>query len=117
TALTKSTKEKIALFSNVPVEAVMSAIDVSCSYELPLHLHSEGVDDLVAERLNIWSRSPDLSAWQRIVETFTKPAKGSVKIRVVGKYVHLKDSYKSLHEVLVHGGMANDVRVDLEYID
>src|SRR5690606_4445592 len=75
TALTKSTKEKIALFSNVPVEAVMSAIDVSCIYELPLHLHSEGVDDLVAERLNIWSRSPDLSAWQRIVETFTKPAK------------------------------------------
>src|SRR4051794_18195150 len=115
--LTKSTKDKIALFSNVPVEAVISAIDVSCIYELPLHLKSEGLDDLVAERLNIWSRSPDLSAWNRIVERFKKPSKGSVKIGVVGKYVHLKDAYKSLNEALVHGGIANDVRVELEYID
>ncbi|HEY8072761.1 MAG TPA: CTP synthase [Labilithrix sp.] len=117
TPLSKATKDKIALFSNVAVEAVISAIDVSCIYELPLHLHSEGLDDLVAERLNIWSRAPDLSAWQRIVERFKKPSKGAVKIGVVGKYVHLKDSYKSLHEALVHGGLANDVRVDLEYID
>ncbi len=117
TPLTKPTKEKIALFSNVHVDAVISAIDVSCIYELPLHLHSEGVDDLICERLNIWSRSPDLSPWQRIVERFKRPAKGAVKIGVVGKYVHLKDSYKSLHEALVHGGLANDVRVDLEYID
>jgi CTP synthase len=115
--LTKSTKDKIAMFSNVPVEAVISAIDVKCIYELPLHLHSEGLDDLVAERLNIWSRSPDLAAWHRIVERFTKPSKGAVKIGVVGKYVHLKDAYKSLNEALVHGGIANDVRVELEYID
>jgi len=115
--LNKATKDKIALFSNVPVEAVISAIDVKCIYELPLHLHSEGLDDLVAERLNIWSRSPDLGAWHRIVERFTKPSKGSVKIGVVGKYVHLKDAYKSLNEALVHGGIANDVRVELEYID
>jgi CTP synthase len=115
--LSKATKDKIALFSNVPVEAVISAIDVSCIYELPLHLHSEGLDDLIAERLNIWSRSPDLSTWQKIVDKFKKPAKGAVKIGVVGKYVHLKDSYKSLHEALVHGGLANDVRVELEYID
>ena len=117
TPLSKSTKDKIALFSNVPVEAVISAIDVSCIYELPLFLHSEGLDELIAERLNIWSRSPDLAPWQRIVEKFKKPAKGAVKIGVVGKYVHLKDSYKSLHEALVHGGLANDVKVDLEYID
>jgi CTP synthase len=115
--LAKSTKDKIAMFGNVPVEAVISAIDVRCIYELPLHLHSEGLDDLVAERLNIWSRAPDLSAWHRIVERFTKPSKGSVKIGVVGKYVHLKDAYKSLNEALVHGGIANDVRVELEYID
>ncbi len=115
--LTKATKEKIAMFSNVPVEAVISAIDVSCIYELPLHLHSEGLDDLVAERLNIWSRAPDLSPWHRIVERFTKPSKGAVKIGVVGKYVHLKDAYKSLNEALAHGGIANDVRVELEYID
>ncbi len=117
TPLSKATKDKIALFSNVAVEAVISAIDVSCIYELPLHLHSEGLDDLIAERLNIWSRSPDLAAWQRIVDRFKKPAKGAVKIGVVGKYVHLKDSYKSLHEALVHGGLANDVKVELEYID
>jgi CTP synthase len=115
--LNKATKDKISLFSNVPVEAVISAIDVSCIYELPLHLNSEGLDDLIAERLNIWSRRPDLSAWQRIVERFKKPSKGSVKIGVVGKYVHLKDAYKSLNEALVHGGIANDVRVELEYID
>ncbi|MCL2725424.1 MAG: CTP synthase [Polyangiaceae bacterium] len=116
-SLTKSTKDKIALFSNVPVEAVITAIDVSCIYELPAHLHSEGLDDLVADRLNIWSRSPDMSAWHRIVERFNKPSRGTVKIGVVGKYVHLKDAYKSLNEALVHGGIANDVRVELEYID
>ena len=115
--LTKATKDKIAMFSNVPVEAVISAIDVKCIYELPLHLHSEGLDDLVAERLNIWSRSPDLTAWQRIVDRFTKPSKGSVTVGVVGKYVHLKDAYKSLNEALMHGGIANDVRVELQYID
>ncbi len=116
-ALNRSVKEKIALFSNVPVEAVISALDVSCIYEVPLHLHAEGLDELIAERLNIWSRAPDLSAWTRIVERFTKPSKGSVKIGIVGKYVHLKDAYKSLHESLVHGGLHNDCKVELEYID
>jgi CTP synthase len=115
--LTQSTKEKISLFSNVSVEAVISAIDVSCIYEVPIHFHSEGLDELIAERLNIWSRQPDLTGWQRICERFKKPSKGAVKIGVVGKYVHLRDAYKSLHEALVHGGLANDVKVDLEYID
>ena len=116
-ALNRSVKEKIALFSNVPVEAVISALDVSCIYEVPLHLHAEGLDELIAERLNIWSRSPDLSSWTRIVERFTKPTKGLVRIGIVGKYVHLKDAYKSLHESLVHGGLHNDCKVELEYID
>ncbi len=115
--LSRSMKEKIALFSNVPVDCVISAVDVACIYELPLALHAEGVDEKVSELLNIWCRQPDLAAWQRIVERFTKPQRGTVKIGVVGKYVHLKDSYKSLHEALVHGGLENDVRVDLEYID
>ena len=110
-------KEKIALFSNVAVDSVISAVDVGCIYELPLVLHAEGLDGQIAERLNIWSRQPELSAWKRIVETFKKPANGSVRIGVVGKYVHLKDSYKSLHESLVHGGLANDLAVQLEYID
>ncbi len=110
-------KEKIALFSNVAVDSVISAVDVSCIYELPLVLHAEGLDDQIAERLNIWSRQPDLTNWIRVVERFKKPSKGSVRIGVVGKYVHLKDSYKSLNEALVHGGLANDVAVQLEYID
>jgi CTP synthase len=110
-------KEKIALFSNVAVDSVISAVDVSCIYELPLVLHAEGLDGQIAERLNIWSRQPDLTNWIRVVERFKKPSKGSVRIGVVGKYVHLKDSYKSLNEALVHGGLANDVAVHLEYID
>ncbi len=110
-------KEKIALFSNVPVESVISAVDVSCIYELPLVLHAEGLDDQIAERLNIWSRQPELAQWRRTVEKFKKPQNGSVRIGVIGKYVHLKDSYKSLHEALVHGGLANDLAVQLEYID
>src|SRR5262249_50206732 len=71
----------------------------------------------ITELLNMWCRQPDLAPWHRVVERFTKPSKGSVKIGVVGKYVHLRDSYKSLHEALVHGGMENDVKLDLEYID
>jgi CTP synthase len=115
--LNDATKEKIALFSNVAVEAVISAIDVSCIYEVPLHFHTQGLDDLICDRLNIWSRQPDLAVWQRVCDRFKKPTKGSVKIGVVGKYVHLRDAYKSLHESLVHAGLANDCKVDLEYID
>jgi CTP synthase len=115
--LSRAMKEKISLFSNVAVECVISAIDVSCLYELPIFLHAEGIDEKLTELLNIWARQPDLGSWQRIVERFKKPSRGAVKIGVVGKYVHLRDSYKSLHEALIHGGLNNDVRVDLEYID
>lgn len=115
--IARGLKEKIALFSNVMVDSVVSAVDVGCIYELPLVLHAEGLDDEIAERLNIWSRQPELGAWKRVVEKFKKPENGSVKIGVVGKYVHLKDSYKSLHEALVHGGLSHDLAVELEYID
>jgi CTP synthase len=115
--LSRAVKEKIALFSNVAVEAVIAALDVTCIYEVPLMLHAEGLDELLADRLNIWSRQPDLATWQRVVERFKKPTRGSVKIGIVGKYVHLKDAYKSLHEALVHAGLTNDCKVDLEYID
>ena len=115
--LSQSMKEKISLFSNVAVDRVIAAVDVACIYELPLALHAEGIDEKITESLNIWARQPDLAPWQRIVERFKKPSRGAVKIGVVGKYVHLRDSYKSLHESLVHGGLHNDVRVDLEYID
>ena len=115
--LSRSMKEKISLFSNVPVDSVIAGVDVACIYELPIVLHTEGIDEKITELLNIWSRQPDLGPWHRIVERFTKPSRGAVKIGVVGKYVHLRDSYKSLHEALIHGGLENDVRVDLEYID
>ena len=115
--LSQSTKEKIALFSNVTVDAVISAIDVSCIYEVPLLFHKEGLDELIADRLNIWSRQPDLGAWQRIVDRFKKPTRGNVTIGIIGKYVNLKDAYKSLHESLVHGAMKNECKVDLQYID
>ncbi len=110
-------KEKIALFSNVPVNAVISALDVACIYELPLVLHAEGLDAEICERLNIWSRQPDLEQWKRVVDDFKRPSDGTVLIGIVGKYVHLKDSYKSLHEALVHGGLKSQVRVELKYID
>ena len=115
--LSRAMKEKISLFSNVAVECVIACVDVNCLYELPIALHGEGIDEKVTELLGIWARQPDLTAWHRIVERFTKPTRGSVKIGVVGKYVHLRDSYKSLHEALIHGGLQNDVKVDLEYID
>jgi CTP synthase len=115
--IARGLKEKIALFSNVPVDSVISAVDVSCIYELPLVLHAEGLDEEITERLNIWSREPEIQDWKRVVEKFKKPPHGSVKIGVIGKYTHLKDSYKSLHEALVHGGLANDAAVQLEYID
>ena len=115
--IARGLKEKIALFSNVPVQCVISAVDVSCIYELPLVLHAEGMDDQITEKLNIWSRQPELALWRDTVERFKKPTGGTVRVAIVGKYVHLKDSYKSLHEALVHGGLANDVAVELEYID
>jgi CTP synthase len=115
--LSRAVKEKIALFSNVAVDAVIGALDADCIYEVPLLLHAEGLDELIAERLNIWSRAPELGPWQRVVERFKNPSRGAARIGVVGKYVHLRDAYKSLNEALVHGGLANDCRVELEYID
>jgi CTP synthase len=115
--LSQSIKEKISLFSNVPTDMVISALDVSCLYELPAALHAERLDDLLCERLNIWSRLPDMAPWQRVVERFTRPSRGTVRVAVVGKYVHLRDSYKSLNEALIHAGIANDCRVDLTFVD
>jgi CTP synthase len=108
-------KKKIALFCNVDVEDVITAKDVDCIYEIPLVFHQEGLDERIVEKLNIWTREPDLSPWQGVVRKFYNP-KDPVKIAIVGKYVDLKDSYKSLHEALVHGGLANDLRVELKYV-
>ena len=98
TELPLKLKQKIAHFCNVPVSCVIAAPDVKVIYELPLLLHRQGLDQQLVERLNIWSRQPDLSQWERVAQTSREPRRGSVSIALVGKYVHLRDSYKSLHE-------------------
>ncbi|HWE23618.1 MAG TPA: CTP synthase [Myxococcales bacterium] len=114
--LSKEIKDKIALFCSVEPGSVFTAADVSTIYELPLALHEEGLDDRVAELLNIWSRAPRLDKWEKIVHAIKEPSR-EVRIAIVGKYVDQTESYKSLNEALVHGGIANDCRVSLEYVD
>ena len=111
-----SQKQKIALFSNVPDDAVYTSQDVATIYELPLHLHHQGLDDKLCELLNIWSRTPSLEPWQRVVDTVMRP-QHEVTIGIVGKYVDLAESYKSLNEALIHGGIASEARVRLRFID
>jgi CTP synthase len=114
--LSKDIKAKIALFCNVEPEAVITAQDVDNIYEIPLLLHQEGLDDRIVEILNIWTRQPQLETWQELTQRIKHP-KDRVEIGIVGKYVDLRESYKSLHEALVHGGLANEVKVALTYID
>jgi CTP synthase len=115
--LPRQLREKIAHFCNVPVDAVIAAPDVRVIYELPLTLHAQGLDRLLVERLNIWARDPDLSVWRRTVDRYLAPGSGHVSIALVGKYVHLRDSYKSLHEALVHAALECDVKLELDYVD
>jgi CTP synthase len=114
--LPKDVKDKIGLFCNVSGDQVFSAMDVSSIYEVPLYFHEEGLDEKIAEKLGIWTGKPDLSNWQKMVEKIRSP-KGEVTIGIVGKYTDWRDSYKSLNEALIHGGVANDVRVNMLYID
>ncbi len=114
--ITSEMKDKIALFCNVEKNAVISAEDVGCIYEVPLVFHREGLDALILKDLNIWTRAPRLDAWEKIVRKIYKP-RAEVTIGIVGKYVDLQDSYKSLHQALIHGGIASNCRVNLQYID
>ncbi|MDF1561574.1 MAG: CTP synthase [Deltaproteobacteria bacterium] len=114
--LDQDLRRKIALFTNVSPESVFASQDVESIYELPLALKKEGLDDRIAELLNIWSRAPRLERWETIVDKIKHP-KGEVEIGVVGKYVELIESYKSLNEALTHGGIASDVRVNLRYVE
>jgi CTP synthase len=114
--LSPDIKAKIALFCNVEPGAVITAQDVANIYEIPLLFHQEGLDDRLIETLNIWTRAPRLEVWQKLVDRIKNP-KDRVEIGIVGKYVDLRESYKSLHEALVHGGLANEVQVALTYID
>jgi len=114
--LSKEIKAKIALFCNVEPDGVITAQDVDNIYEIPLLLHQEGLDQQLVDILNIWTRAPQLEPWQELVQRIKHP-KDRVEIGIVGKYVDLRESYKSLHEALVHGGLANEVQVALTYID
>ncbi|MBW2445868.1 MAG: CTP synthase [Deltaproteobacteria bacterium] len=114
--LSKSAKGKIALFCNVDDDAVITAKDVDSIYEVPIFLHDEGVDDKVCQILNIWTGSPDLSPWEKIVSAIRNPER-EVDIAMVGKYVDLTESYKSLNEALCHGGIAERTKVNIHYVD
>jgi CTP synthase len=113
----KAERKKIALFCNVREEAVIQALDVKSIYDVPLAYHTEGLDQQVLEAFGITgAQQPDLKRWEQISQTVANP-EGEVTIAIVGKYTGLKDAYKSLMESLVHGGIANRVRVNLEWIE
>ena len=109
-------RKKLALFTNVSESAVFQAKDEDCVYKVPLAFLEEGVDDKVIELLDMWTRRPDLTRWSEIVDAFTHPV-ASVTIGVVGKYVDLKDAYKSLHEALIHAGIELKLKVNIIYLD
>ncbi len=110
-----SLKKKMSMFCNVPVDAVITAIDVDTIYEVPLHLHKEGLDNKILELLNMWTGKPNIKPWEELVNKIKNP-KDTIQIAITGKYVDLTESYKSLHESLIHGGVGNDVKVELTYI-
>ncbi len=114
--LSDDIRRKISLFCNVEVEAVFTAMDVKSIYEVPLNYHREGVDQKIVDLLNIWTGQPRLGEWEKLVETIRSP-KEEVTIAIVGKYVDWTDSYKSLNEALTHGGIAQDCRVHLDFVD
>jgi len=109
-------RRKIALFTNVDVEAVISAVDVDCIYKIPGMLHAQNLDGIVCRKLEIEARPADLSVWQKLVYALEHPRQ-SVNIALVGKYVDLTESYKSLSEALTHAGMHTGAKIRIHYID
>ena len=117
--LSHDLRSKIALFCNVRESAVISAQDVDTIYDVPLSLHDQGLDELIVNNLQLGevANQGDLSDWRRLVSTVRQPSAGETSIAIVGKYVELEDSYKSLREALTHGGVANNVRVNVRWIE
>src|SRR5512141_1768125 len=111
--LSHDLRSKIALFCNVKESAVISAQDVDTIYDVPLAFHEQGLDELIVSQLQLTDQAPqaDLAEWRNLVSTIREPSGGGTSIAIVGKYVELEDSYKSLREALTHGGVANNVRV------
>jgi CTP synthase len=114
--LSQELKTKIALFCNLSPDAVITAKDVNCIYEVPLVYNREGLGDKILELLNIWTGAPHLDDWRKLVDTIKNP-KHVVTIAIVGKYTDLTESYKSLNEALCHGGVASETDVRLNFID
>jgi CTP synthase len=114
--LSQEIKRKIALFCNVGEDAVITAKDVECIYEVPLMFHKEGLDDKILELLHIWTRAPRLEPWETLLDTIRSPG-ANVTIAIVGKYVDLTESYKSLNEALTHGGLPHNCHVQLTFVD
>src|SRR5262249_11892827 len=115
-ALSAELREKIALFCNLPSEAVIDAIDVGSIYEVPQGFHHGGLDSLVVRELGLEAGEPDLAAWDDFVERVLAPERQG-PTAVVGKYTHVRDAYKSIIEAFVHAGAANRARVDLRWIE
>ena len=115
--LSKEIKRKIALFTNVETDAVLESPDLSTIYEVPLALKRQRADEVVMKRLGLTDLpDPDLGPWTDMVRRVQHPASGQARIAVVGKYTELVDSYKSVQEALIHGGIANDVKVDIDWV-
>ncbi len=117
--LSRELRAKIALFCNVKEGAVITAQDVDTIYEVPLAFHEQGLDELIVTLLKMNERAPhsELAEWRELVSTVREPLAGQTSIGIVGKYVELEDSYKSLREALTHGGVANNLRVDIRWIE
>ncbi|HSJ33047.1 MAG TPA: CTP synthase, partial [Longimicrobiales bacterium] len=114
--LSDELKRKTALFTNVDPAAVIEARDVDTIYEVPLAYRAQKLDDLIVSKLGLTTPEPDLEEWQTLVNRVRHPKHGSVRIAVVGKYTALVDSYKSVQEALIHGGIANDVGVEIDWL-
>jgi CTP synthase len=114
--LPKDLKSKIALFCDVDEEAVIAARDVNCVYEVPINLAHEGVDDIILRHLHLPAGARNLSAWEQMLVRLTHPT-DEVSIGIIGKYVEYEDSYKSLKEALLHGGLAHNLRVNLDWVE
>ena len=114
--LSNDIKRKIALFCNLNIESVITALDVNVIYEVPLIFHKEGLDDIILESLKIWTKEPDLFKWENIISKIKK-LKYKTTIGVVGKYIDLKDAYKSLHEALYHASYEANTHLTIKYID
>jgi CTP synthase len=109
-------KKKISLFCDVKTEAVITARTVDSIYEVPMALHKEGLDEIIVKLLNLKTRPPDLAVWKKIVRKIKEP-ENEVTIGIVGKYIELKESYKSLSESLIHGGLPIDTKINFKWLE